>query len=380
MSRHEDGGTLVRADHEHAEAMLRIYTDRGYVPAGLGHCLMLAPFWGTVVEHNGFNAFARAGRAFLSLVDDPAEADVALLPFDGRYVIDARQGCQPEARRLAEAFVARAREAGLKTLVLINSDFDTPLALPETIVLRTSLNTVTRGHNEFVLPAWHEDLLGTHFEGRLPVRDKRSRPVVGFCGHVASGAPPIKKRVKRVLQRLGRPAGIYIPHNDGTYLRRDAVRALERSSRVEANFLLRDQYFGGGLNDGTALAQVRQAYLDNIVHSDYTLCLRGYGNFSFRFYEVMSLGRVPLLIDTDCDLPLSFLHDYGRYCVVVPERDLRRADEYVAAFHEGLTDAAFVELQREVRCFWERWLSPEGFFRCVAARWREFVARAEGVG
>jgi hypothetical protein len=147
------------------------------------------------------------------------------------------------------------------------------------------------------------------------------------------------------------------------------MEALARSPRVETRFTIRPACFHGEADAATRAAQ-RQEYLRNIVETDYTLCLRGYGNYSFRFFEAMSLGRPPLLIDTDCVLPLDFLHDYRKLCVVVPQADLRRAADHVARHHATLDDEGQLELQRRVRAFWAEWLAPERFFRNVALHWR----------
>jgi hypothetical protein len=44
-------------------------------------------------------------------------------------------------------------------------------------------------------------------------------------------------------------------------------------------------------------------FQDNIKNSHFTLCNRGAGNFSMRFYETLSAGRIPLILDTDLVLP-----------------------------------------------------------------------------
>jgi hypothetical protein len=40
-----------------------------------------------------------------------------------------------------------------------------------------------------------------------------------------------------------------------------------------------------------------------LLNCDYILCPRGFGNTSIRFYETLSAGRTPILIDTDGGLP-----------------------------------------------------------------------------
>ena len=144
---------------------------------------------------------------------------------------------------------------------------------------------------------------------------------------------------------------------------------LNASQRVETSFIVRDAYFGG-CNKIRQYVQVRTEYIDNILDSDYVLCVRGWGNFSFRFFEAMSLGRTPVLIDTDCVLPLDFVHDYQSLCVIVPEDKVHQVDQRVAEFHASFDDRTYRLHQERVRSFWVEWLSAEGFFRHLSAHWK----------
>jgi hypothetical protein len=127
--------------------------------------------------------------------------------------------------------------------------------------------------------------------------------------------------------------------------------------------------FYGGLRvaqgDPVFLRQARQRFAGNILGNDYTLCVRGAGNFSTRFYETLSAGRIPLMIDTRCVLPFADRIDWQRHCVIVAERDIDRAGEILAEFHAGLSPEAFRRLQVENRRLWEEWLEPFSFLRRV---------------
>src|SRR4030095_15269602 len=108
-----------------------------------------------------------------------------------------------------------------------------------------------------------------------------------------------------------------------------ALRALNRSHDVKANFIVRPHKtnpWGGRWKrpaDGTHVERALQLeFLDNILGSDYVLCSRGFGNFSYRFYESLACGRIPVLIDTDCVLPFDFVIDWDAYCVRVPEKEV----------------------------------------------------------
>jgi hypothetical protein len=99
-----------------------------------------------------------------------------------------------------------------------------------------------------------------------------------------------------------------------------------------------------------------------MVNSDYILCARGKGNFSFRLYETLSCGRIPVFINTDCVLPYDFEINWKEFCVWVEEEDIDSIAKRVAEFHNALTPEGFTAIQRKCRKLWEDRLSPEGFF------------------
>jgi hypothetical protein len=93
------------------------------------------------------------------------------------------------------------------------------------------------------------------------------------------------------------------------------------------------------------------------------LCVRGVGNWSFRLYETLSLGRIPVFVDTHGVLPYDFLLEWRDYMVWIDRDEIGRIGERVAEFNERLSDADFVELQHACRRLWEEYLSPLGYFR-----------------
>jgi hypothetical protein len=100
-----------------------------------------------------------------------------------------------------------------------------------------------------------------------------------------------------------------------------------------------------------------------MLDSDYIVCMRGGGNFSVRFYETLSMGRIPVVVDTDCLLPYDDIIDYRRYTVWVGESEIRRAAREIAVFHASLSSNEFLELQKACRDLWRNYLSREGFWR-----------------
>ena len=96
--------------------------------------------------------------------------------------------------------------------------------------------------------------------------------------------------------------------------------------------------------------------------------MRGAGNWSFRFFETLSAGRIPVLIDTDSALPLEDRVDWSLHVCRVPVGRLPEAAEIVAAHHRGLGPAGFREVQLRNRELWLGALEPGRFIADSLAR------------
>jgi hypothetical protein len=336
-----------------------IFSDRRFLASpSTPHAVILVPFWGPNPEpagdpNNGrFDRYAEIGSSFLRL-SALADCDVGIFP---QYWEAAGE----RAVELAQRFVADCRDAAKTPVVFHGSDATDPLPV-EALVFRTSLLRSQRRPNEFAQPAWSEDFLDCYLDGELNPRSKKARPVIGFCGNTLAG-PPTETFTGSVRRFLGdRRAGLahtLVADHPRTF----ALQAVERDRRLKPNFLLRGTFWAGATSDSSALLEARREYVQNTLESDYVLCVRGGGNFSYRLYETLCMGRIPVFVDTDCVLPLDFDVDWREYCVWVEESDIDRIGDRVLEFHEALDEAEFTERQRACRRLWETRLSPQGFF------------------
>jgi hypothetical protein len=307
---------------------------------------MLYPFWGKQPEDPGdpnrgrFDRYVELGPKLFKLAPLD-QAALAVFPCEW----------QPALAAEVERMVHTAASFGRRTVLFIGGDDYQQVPYESATVFQASLYRSSRRENEFAQPAWSEDFVTAHLDGRLPIRPKRDNPVVGFCG-LAPGR-------RKLLQRLR-------SHPSHTSVRARALELLRNADGVETNFVERERFLGGAVRGGrydvATMQRVRREYVENIVESDYVLCTRGAGNFSYRLYEALSCGRIPILVDTDCVLPYDFFVDWRSLCVWIAEEELPRIGEKLRAFHDQLTDADFGELQRSCRRFWEQYISPSGFF------------------
>lgn len=337
--------------------MLKLYADKSWLPAGANHVVMLYPFWGQNpedphdVSHGRFDRYTDTGKHFFQMAP-LAEADLAVLPCSWETIID-----QPEAMRRAEQFIAQARQAGKRTVIFFWSDSDVAIDLDAVIVFRTSFYRSKRKPNEFAMPAWSEDLVTRYLEGQLPIRAKSAKPTIGFCGYAP--APPIYAQLKRAL-------GLAVLPKVDASIRQAALQTLAHNSWLNTNFVVREHFFGHlslkSTNGFNALQRARDEYVRNLVNSDYVLCARGAGNFSYRLYETLNCGRIPVFVDTDCVLPYDSIIPWKESMVWVDETQVNQIAVKIAEFHNALSASEFVSLQRRCQMLWEQYLSPEGFF------------------
>ncbi len=309
-------------------------------------------------------------RADFVVVDTLAQADLAVLPMTWNHYLWRREV------NLAEAFIRAARRAGRKIFSYVS--WDRGVAVPpefdDVYVCRVSGFRSRRRKRHFTQPVFFDDPLKHHPELNLQSRGTGGgdRPRVGFCGQARPGVVKLGLDVVRDFWRnlsfhLKLRADEPQPLHPPVLLRARALRVLERSPLVETRFVVRDRYRGGRRSAAERSQTVREFY-GNILETDYTLCVRGSGNFSKRFYEALALSRIPLLVDTDCLLPFHWELRWDERVVSVPPeemRDLPRrvGEHFTAAGAEGLA-----ERQRQNRALWLDWLTYGGFHRKLIRR------------
>jgi hypothetical protein len=100
------------------------------------------------------------------------------------------------------------------------------------------------------------------------------------------------------------------------------------------------------------------------VESDFVLAPKGDGNYSNRFLETLSLGRIPVVVDTDIMLPFEDRIAYDRCVVRVPMSDVEKTPEYILAWYAARCDEKeWADAQACARSAYEDYLRIDSFFR-----------------
>lgn len=293
----------------------------------------------------------------VSLTEHPDDAAVILVPHNFSSIQNESSYFQ-QINRLSE-------QHGKRVIAFAHGDSSRKVPLKNARIFRTSLYRSSAAENEIAMPAYAEDLLGTKvFE---PKKKHEGKPVVGFCGWAEFTG--IKNRLgtyaKQALlhaEAILQSDSNILARQKGLLLRKKVLSILEHSPDISAAIIRRQSYSGHEQTVTIDPAILRSEYIQNLEESDFCLALRGDGNYSCRFYEALSLGRLVLFIDTDCVLPLEDILPYNDVLTRIDFRELEHAPNAAKQKYDSCTPEQFEEAQIKARKMFEDYLSPKAFF------------------
>jgi hypothetical protein len=99
----------------------------------------------------------------------------------------------------------------------------------------------------------------------------------------------------------------------------------------------------------------KRRYAEVIARSKFVLCPRGAGPSSFRIFETMAAGRVPVILSDEWVPPAGPAWD--QCAVFIPESQVDRIGEILES-HEERFPAMGAAARRE----WEAWFAPDALF------------------
>lgn len=316
---------------------------------------MLYPFLGNLNEQpddpdfGRFDEYIAKGKDLFNFSGSIEEAEYTVLPFE--YSFD------PEKIKLANKAADESAAKHKKMIVFFNSDSVKEIKIENSIIFRTSFFNSEKKTNEFAFPGWSVDFRKKYDPACIAL-PKEKVPAVSYCGYVDT----LEERNRRLLSVL-KSMMFKMPKEDmayGSYIRGKAIRSLLKDRQVKTDFIIRDGFWAQGLNDKL---KVREEYAKNMIQSPYTFVTRGAGNFSYRLYEVMSCGRIPVFVNTDSVLPYDRLIDWKKQMVWIEEKDIKSIGTKIYEFHHSISEKNFMDLQKQNRKIYEEYLSPFGFFK-----------------
>lgn len=301
-----------------------------------------------------------------SLVNSILESDIVIVPVDiGHYFKNNEQD-------YLYSFIDNALMLGKKVWVYTAGDFG--------ITLKKEVYTFRLGGFEskfddktFILPSFISDPYVDSKKAFIPIA-KKDKPRIGFVGHASNTF--LKKlkefsiygihNLKRFKKTIFSDYQYFYP---SSIKRFKCLMAYKQNQFIETDFIFRDKYRAGAVNS-IDRENTSKVFFDNIFENPYTFCLRGVGNFSVRFYEVLAMGRIPVVVYTDFRLPLAQRISWENHCVIVSEQNY--VTDFIS-FHKRINQIEFEQMQINNRKLWLNLLTREAFFIEIHTIFKELI-------
>lgn len=150
--------------------------------------------------------------------------------------------------------------------------------------------------------------------------------------------------------------------SNGAIVRKLMIAKMKKSNLP--NKIVGRQQFNGWTRDNSVEKEKMYYEYEKIIkESRYILCPRGDGNQSLRFYETLSAGRVPVLIDSHIKLPLQEFIDYSKFTVTLKLKDsIKTWDKIINEFENEHADN-FDDMSKKIVEIYEKYLSHYIFLK-----------------
>ena len=233
---------------------------------------------------------------------------------------------------------------------------------PREIAFATSVYQVP-GEKLIPIPTWLYDL-----RTKISEIPKPYLPTVSFVGNTtypgrisSLAGLPLPHQVKSWLASsrfVNQNVSLSARRGIGRIVRSKVVQVAKAAPNLHTDIIARSgDYF---LMTPVERQKARVEYLQHIQDNAYTICMRGDNNDNYQMYEVMSAGRIPILIDTNLQRPPLKNGRWEDFCVIVPFKEIHKLGEIVEDFHNRLSPEDFLVVCRKSRAAFEE-LLPHNF-------------------
>lgn len=297
------------------------------------------------------------------LTENISEADFLVLPFMYEVIYDYSKA-ELESNKIAGIDLLSMKELAndldqlsvqyaKPLLVFFYRDPSITLPFRNAIIFRTSGYVSENRGNEWGLPAFVEH---KPFNKGFQARKKLDKPRVSFRGKAAPLKLPLgvnwKMQFNDFFFRVSGKQPLKNFQPNGYLLRR---KALLSCLRIKEKMILDF--------DINPLPSVNyeQQYVQSFRDNDYFLCAAGFGNYSFRLYETIREGRIPVFVYSDDLLPCADVLDWQKLTLWVPQDFVHKTGEMIFDFHQQIHPDDFEALQQGIYETYRTYLTEDGF-------------------
>ena len=267
--------------------------------------------------HSRYHNLIEYCKDHYTYVTDPESADVFVLPFKFRGTSD------PVYLEMSNL----AKKHKKQLWCFYHDDDATKFTIPEHVVLfRTNMTAFDRLSNELPMITVAPDC----FRNRYLESPELS---IGFCGWMKNGRKPYLDFLK--------------------------------NSDLKTDFVYREDFWGGrGLTKQKALEE----FNINLENNLFAFCIRGVGNYSWRFFQILMMGRIPVFVNTNTVIPywdMIRTHNIG---LILNQHDVMHDKQTIVSAVKEYYERhkhELVDIQKNNRKLYETYFSPCGFLKTI---------------
>ena len=166
--------------------------------------------------------------------------------------------------------------------------------------------------------------------------------------------PDITEKKSHFIENPELSIGFVGQKNNG----REKIFQYFSDSGLKTNFILRDEYI-------FKLKEChKKEFEDNMNDNLFTLCYRGRGNFSVRFYETLMRGRIPIQINSSSIFPYEDEIDYSDVGIFIEEEDLDKVDleKLVKDYYNSKSVDELLQIQKNNHRIYKEYFHPDVYF------------------
>lgn len=292
------------------------------------------------------------------LVDDVIQSDIVVIPID----INAFKNYPIEFEFLIE--LSNVNNKPLWYYLAGDSDLNLNLG----IGYQFRLGGFRSKHDEnvIVIPSFIQDPYINELDKNINFLSKTQRPKIGFVGHADDSLWSYSKSIFNYFKLVFQGRENLISNFDkARYFhvteRAKILKLMLDDNRIITDFIFRKKYRGNKfLARSSNRLKTSKEFFENIEKNIFTFCMRGVGNFSVRFFQVLAVGRIPVLMDTDCPLPLSKIIDWNRHVLILSKRT--NIIDQILDFFDRHNNEEIIQIQKNNRQLWKTHLERINYF------------------
>lgn len=293
------------------------------------------------------------------IVDSVEKCDFGIIPMSMQYLMLNHK------KKESFEFIEFCKNKGKKVLVFSGGDFGVSINDSNVITIRLGGFNSVLNANTFIMPPFIDDPY-TKIDKVFSTIVKDDQPTIGFVGHSNGGFLKFIKEFAVFLNgnynRLCRKDMTEFQKFYPSSIKRfKYLKIITKINYINCDFILRKKYRAGAKNS-TSKEKTTVEFYENMNSNLFTFCLRGSGNFSVRFYETLAMGRIPVLIDTDCRLPFLERISWRQHCVIIAEKEIKKVPSIISDFHKNRSNEKLQLIQENNRELWHNYFTKTNYF------------------